>query len=98
MIRRPPRSTLFPYTTLFRSRAAVITFLHGSQQALEPKIVKVGWNIAAMFAVGSGDALQIGLTFWPAQSYVFHEHVERSLQHPALFAEIGAAKLVAHLR
>src|SRR3712207_7994799 len=24
MIRRPPRSTLFPYTTLFRSRAQVI--------------------------------------------------------------------------
>src|SRR5256885_379407 len=24
MIRRPPRSTLFPYTTLFRSRAAAI--------------------------------------------------------------------------
>src|SRR3712207_8829336 len=24
MIRRPPRSTLFPYTTLFRSRAATI--------------------------------------------------------------------------
>src|SRR3712207_9164344 len=24
MIRRPPRSTLFPYTTLFRSEAAVI--------------------------------------------------------------------------
>src|SRR5256886_11988087 len=35
MIRRPPRSTLFPYTTLFRSRAAgarnqleVLAFLH----------------------------------------------------------------------
>src|SRR3712207_7785678 len=26
MIRRPPRSTLFPYTTLFRSRAA-LTFV-----------------------------------------------------------------------
>src|SRR3712207_8527607 len=25
MIRRPPRSTLFPYTTLFRSRAALLT-------------------------------------------------------------------------
>src|SRR5438093_1657552 len=25
MIRRPPRSTLFPYTTLFRSRAAAPT-------------------------------------------------------------------------
>src|SRR2546430_5959201 len=24
MIRRPPRSTLFPYTTLFRSRALVV--------------------------------------------------------------------------
>src|SRR3712207_7721744 len=24
MIRRPPRSTLFPYTTLFRSRGAVV--------------------------------------------------------------------------
>src|SRR5437016_9052804 len=26
MIRRPPRSTLFPYTTLFRSRAAGILY------------------------------------------------------------------------
>src|SRR2546425_5058663 len=24
MIRRPPRSTLFPYTTLFRSQAAIV--------------------------------------------------------------------------
>src|SRR2546427_8152990 len=28
MIRRPPRSTLFPYTTLFRSRAARQLFGH----------------------------------------------------------------------
>src|SRR5256885_8670685 len=26
MIRRPPRSTLFPYTTLFRSRLGVLNF------------------------------------------------------------------------
>src|SRR2546423_4599996 len=26
MIRRPPRSTLFPYTTLFRSRVRVLLF------------------------------------------------------------------------
>src|SRR2546428_4373468 len=36
MIRRPPRSTLFPYTTLFRSflnelRAAGATFVHESE-------------------------------------------------------------------
>src|SRR3712207_8493916 len=34
MIRRPPRSTLFPYTTLFRSRIAqVLTRLRSSQRA-----------------------------------------------------------------
>src|SRR2546430_13530112 len=26
MIRRPPRSTLFPYTTLFRSRTTLLTY------------------------------------------------------------------------
>src|SRR5688572_31369451 len=38
MIRRPPRSTLFPYTTLFRSAlktdvAAAETFCHGARGA-----------------------------------------------------------------
>src|SRR4029434_8749161 len=28
MIRRPPRSTLFPYTTLFRSRSHTLTRAH----------------------------------------------------------------------
>src|SRR5947209_16457048 len=28
MIRRPPRSTLFPYTTLFRSRCATVNCAH----------------------------------------------------------------------
>src|SRR5256885_13971380 len=32
MIRRPPRSTLFPYTTLFRSR--VFAGLEGAQEGL----------------------------------------------------------------
>src|SRR5205807_10659233 len=31
LIRRPPRSTLFPYTTLFRSLHEVITFLVSMQ-------------------------------------------------------------------
>src|SRR5258705_4456947 len=30
MIRRPPRSTLFPYTTLFRSRGLVLHGVHGA--------------------------------------------------------------------
>src|SRR2546429_1630471 len=35
MIRRPPRSTLFPYTTLFRSSAAARTLSHGERRQLE---------------------------------------------------------------
>src|SRR2546430_3509567 len=31
MIRRPPRSTLFPYTTLFRSRGDIVRFLHSAR-------------------------------------------------------------------
>src|SRR2546422_4162465 len=34
MIRRPPRSTLFPYTTLFRSMA----FLNADMQDLAPSV------------------------------------------------------------
>src|SRR2546430_12518545 len=34
MIRRPPRSTLFPYTTLFRSRAALAGALAGPRDAV----------------------------------------------------------------
>src|SRR3712207_7114031 len=29
MIRRPPRSTLFPYTTLFRSKDGVVIMING---------------------------------------------------------------------
>ena len=37
MIRRPPRSTLFPYTTLFRSHC-VITMVPKSEAAMTPAI------------------------------------------------------------
>src|SRR2546422_7313861 len=37
MIRRPPRSTLFPYTTLFRSRFPV-----SSARSRSPQITSVG--------------------------------------------------------
>src|SRR3712207_7294340 len=35
MIRRPPRSTLFPYTTLFRSRCDGDRFLHAGNRHLQ---------------------------------------------------------------
>src|SRR5256885_15770145 len=46
MIRRPPRSTLFPYTTLFRSLYAVSTpqaCLLGEQHAYEAEKRYVTW-------------------------------------------------------
>src|SRR3712207_8506959 len=37
MIRRPPRSTLFPYTTLFRSLGALIVIAYRNPVWLGPK-------------------------------------------------------------
>src|SRR2546430_10411350 len=37
MIRRPPRSTLFPYTTLFRSQLPNGEQVHGSHEQTDPR-------------------------------------------------------------
>src|SRR5947209_16419368 len=52
MIRRPPRSTLFPYTTLFRSRVQ-----HALANALVLKKIKpkLGLDRLAYFVSGSAD-------------------------------------------
>src|SRR5690606_42122797 len=39
MIRRPPRSTLFPYTTLFRSEGHVATNAHVTQKGRSFRVV-----------------------------------------------------------
>src|SRR2546422_7746592 len=52
MIRRPPRSTLFPYTTLFRSRAGAcqlrggqvrVEALHGSEDRVAERTTLLLW-------------------------------------------------------
>src|SRR6266542_2164336 len=60
MIRRPPRSTLFPYTTLFRShrlvadadRPALAAFVSG---LLAPQLAATGWDAAQ----GGGDVARL---------------------------------------
>src|SRR2546427_6268948 len=42
MIRRPPRSTLFPYTTLFRSHCAWKSSSRASRGAFRLRILKKG--------------------------------------------------------
>src|SRR5438876_4852576 len=49
MIRRPPRSTLFPYTTLFRS-------LHGADHTVIPDRIEAGTFLVAG-AITGGDLL-----------------------------------------
>src|SRR3712207_8674134 len=43
MIRRPPRSTLFPYTTLFRSRPA--RHLHDQELVRVPVVAQVALDL-----------------------------------------------------
>src|SRR3712207_7031846 len=40
MIRRPPRSTLFPYTTLFRSASAVTTAAEAARDGRSARTVR----------------------------------------------------------
>src|SRR2546430_10976324 len=41
MIRRPPRSTLFPYTTLFRSRRQDEAAVHSDRKAALARLAKI---------------------------------------------------------
>src|SRR3712207_7635177 len=47
MIRRPPRSTLFPYTTLFRSRAHLVVEACGARVALDDLVEPLARERAA---------------------------------------------------
>src|SRR2546427_6560822 len=58
MIRRPPRSTLFPYTTLFRSVVALVAVHSGcvaglSQRSDDQGVAVQGHGIAEV-VIGSG--------------------------------------------
>src|SRR5260370_32122483 len=68
MIRRPPRSTLFPYTTLFRSRS---TPLREGRPTSSARTV-----MAMMFR---STPLREGRPL--VQSHVFDRHVFRSEEH-----------------
>src|SRR5260370_31509742 len=49
MIRRPPRSTLFPYTTLFRSNARIVYRFRGeSRHTFAHFRLPVGGDLVAM--------------------------------------------------
>src|SRR3712207_7350706 len=45
MIRRPPRSTLFPYTTLFRSSSGRPGLLRGGRVVLARSSLRLGYEV-----------------------------------------------------
>src|SRR2546429_2622324 len=66
MIRRPPRSTLFPYTTLFRSVRACFRYISNRTQFLDYK-----GALAAGLPIGSGEVES-------AHGYVFQKRLKIS--------------------
>src|SRR2546430_10287680 len=55
MIRRPPRSTLFPYTTLFRSPGSAVVTAYLERAGLMPALEALGFHL-----VGYGCTTCIG--------------------------------------
>src|SRR2546422_4630312 len=55
MIRRPPRSTLFPYTTLFRSVAELVEALRGTCLNLVYAYGAAGPMLVTITSPGPGD-------------------------------------------
>src|SRR3712207_8008548 len=60
MIRRPPRSTLFPYTTLFRSNAQVFKFVPPNSVRIGASSSDPALTVAAFFHVETGRVTIVG--------------------------------------
>src|SRR2546422_4568526 len=59
MIRRPPRSTLFPYTTLFRSQPVVRVLAEALGHELEELVLDLAHVLARREAGAVGDSKDV---------------------------------------
>src|SRR5437016_10283339 len=75
MIRRPPRSTLFPYTTLFRSYRREPDRLHTSSDGQKFEVAVESLNANYSFKYSGHDK---GAT---AYSFIDERHLLRSEEH-----------------
>src|SRR2546430_10487420 len=81
MIRRPPRSTLFPYTTLFRSREAVLVALRAGR--LRPGLsLQSRWLIGAARDAGRVGCIRGGWSGRAVQGALLHR-CDRRAARPA---------------
>src|SRR5260370_7478682 len=81
MIRRPPRSTLFPYTTLFRSAGQKTVFDDGPGQALDNE-TGGGSLHSAIIAAGHKSCIQfLSTANWRFPAYRSEEHTSELQSH-----------------
>src|SRR5256885_10458765 len=77
MIRRPPRSTLFPYTTLFRS----VWKSRGARRPAYPSIVGSGPNSTILHYPRSERIMQDGELILMDMAAEFAHYAARSEEH-----------------
>src|SRR2546430_6091146 len=77
MIRRPPRSTLFPYTTLFRSLNLPAPMAYAMERIGAPWWIRLAINLGAVLGVGS-----VILVMLLGQSRVFYSMSRDGLLGP----------------
>src|SRR3712207_7901189 len=66
MIRRPPRSTLFPYTTLFRSGAGTLSLERAGQAA---SLEQVRGGVADLFGITVDEAWSLELPAFRSEEH-----------------------------
>ena len=91
IIRRPPRSTLFPYTTLFRSRVNVVTprahlvvrrgfdavlFRHASHDGVQTDVGQL-LAVEVPYVATAGQADDLGCLVLVLRRQVLFEHIGR---------------------
>jgi len=94
MIRRPPRSTLFPYTTLFRSPGLAAPdgtqVIDAAQRLLLPGLVNAHMHAHGPLGRGAGDRWNLELLLNAAPAI----NGRRTVEHKYLSAALGAVEMI----
>src|SRR2546422_9912672 len=95
MIRRPPRSTLFPYTTLFRSRERTAQIQDALPDGVEPLVLELEALDGPLDLIAQPVQASVQLLIRLRDLVVTHAHFSRPRQQIAVerlqVGEIGRA-------
>src|SRR2546430_11925493 len=92
MIRRPPRSTLFPYTTLFRSKREEAKPLRDTAALAAGAIAVLGGTAAILFIAGVFDRFK----FWTidyARNYIDRKSTRLNSSHSQISYAVFCLKI-----